>query len=186
MSECQFCKTRTSLRNCKLYNTIICRFCCREKQSYEKCEGCSYRVWTPDCSEAINYGGLEASPAKRIVLKLPDKISPIPFYKKTGRVYVMRSQAEQKLVKIGYTYRNAEKRLKDINKTSYRYAYDRYYRELHLYIELEILSGGHFLEKIVHQFLKKLKRNIKGEVFSCTKGEIKILFKNYILKNLVT
>ena len=177
--DCFLCKKRLGIRDCLLLEYKICVSCCKKKHSYDKCEGCSFRVWTPGCSKVKINVVHHINETQRIIAKMPVTITPIPFYKKKGHVYVMRSHTEPDLVKIGYTYRNAEKRLNDIDQPSGRFRHDPYYKGLHLFVELETSTGGKLLEEIAQGILLKLKRQVRGETFCCTKEEIQVLFINY-------
>ncbi len=51
MGDCPLCNKFSGNRKCLLNDLSICRFCCSKLHEYNKCKGCSFRVWTPGCTE---------------------------------------------------------------------------------------------------------------------------------------
>jgi len=51
MGDCPLCNQFSEDRKCLLNDLSICRFCCYKLHEYNKCKGCSFRVWTPGCTE---------------------------------------------------------------------------------------------------------------------------------------
>ncbi len=195
LSKCFYCGNDRSLRQCLRRGDWVCRICCKEEHEYTLCDGCSYRVWTPDKGiPDHNLQGIFArNNANNRIFKnflaqepnlKPLCIHPLPFLEQDGTVYVMRSKKDPQLVKIGFTRGTAKQRLKEFKPNCPRVRKDggadntSYFYQLNLEVELEVCAGK-LVEKLAHTFLERLGRRVLSEVFKCSKEEIEILFKKY-------